>query len=648
MARSHSPWALPIIFFVVVFIIDIHVVVMAASASSESNTLLKFKASIAKTTALDSWNASTSPCTSWVGVRCIEGTVRGLQLENMGLSGTIDVESLMGLQFLRSISFLNNSFNCPIPSIWKLGALKSVYLSENQFSGEIPDDAFEEMGSLKFLYLADNKLTGKIPSSLAKLPKLLELELDGNKFEGNIPDFQQKNLRLVRVANNQLEGPIPATLSNMDSSSFAGNKGLCGAPLGACETPSKKSSSLPIIIAGFVAVVVVAVLVVAVVAVSTRRRSRQTEQLGRPSSISSRKKVVAFQDDQMETRSQDHSTTSSSKGENGRLTFVRDDRERFELQDLLRASAEVLGSGSFGSSYKAVLTSGKAMVVKRFRHMNKVGREDFQEHMRRLGRLRHPNLLPLVAYYYRKEEKLLVSDFIGNGSLASRLHSNRTEDQQGLDWPIRLKIIKGATSAMAYLHKELPSLSVPHAHLKSSNVILNESCEPLLTDYGLLPVVNNEHAAQIMVAYKSPEYAEHGGGRVTKKSDVWCLGTLILELLTGKLPMNYLKQGKGNSHQEPDLASWVNSVPREEWTGEVFDTEMAGTRNGEGEMMKLLKIGLSCCEVDVEKRLDLDEAVEKIGEVRERDNDDGFSCSYASEDMYSAREEDFSHSMNRE
>lgn len=105
-----------------------------------------------------------------------------------------------------------------------------------------------------------------------------------------------------------------------------------------------------------------------------------------------------------------------------KLSFVRDDRERFDMQDLLRASAEVLGSGCFGSSYKAALLSGPVMVVKRYKQMNNVGKEDFQEHMRRIGRLAHPNLLPLVAYYYKKEEKLLISDHVQKGSLAVHLH----------------------------------------------------------------------------------------------------------------------------------------------------------------------------------------------------------------------------------
>lgn len=168
-------------------------------------------------------------------------------------------------------------------------------------------------------------------------------------------------------------------------------------------------------------------------------------------------------------------------------------------------------------------------------------------------------------------------------------------------------------------------LTIPHGHLKSSNVLLNDSYEPLLTDYALVPVMNQTHASQIMVAYKSPECAERG--RPSRKSDVWSFGILILEMLTGKFPANYLRQGRAGT----DLASWVNSVVREEWTGEVFDSEMNGTKNGEGEMLKLLQIGLGCCEMDVEKRWDLRMALEKIEELIEEENDEKENSSCATE-----------------
>lgn len=214
----------------------------------------------------------------------------------------------------------------------------------------------------------------------------------------------------------------------------------------------------------------------------------------------------------------------------------------------------------------------------------------------------------------------------------------RGPNEAGLEWATRLRIIKGVARGMAYLYKELPSLALPHGHLKSSNVLLDGTLEPLVADYALAPVMNKDHAQQFMVAYKSPESMQND--RVTRKTDVWSMGILILELLTGRFPANYLKSGRGPG---ADLATWVHSVVREEWTGEVFDKEMRVARNGEGQMLRLLKIGMCCCEWNVDKRWDLKEAVERIQELKERDSDDD----YSSGDAYSSRamtDEDFSFS----
>lgn len=620
-------------------------------ALNETVTLINFKASLDNSDVpLQNWKASGVPCIGktpqFKGVICTDdGKVWGLQLEGMGLSGTLNISLLLGLQNMRTISFMNNSFQGSLPDIKKLGALKNLYLSNNRFNGDIPDDAFDNMVWLKKVYLSHNQFTGPIPTSLTKLPKLLELRLDENKFHGEIPDFPQRGLQFVNVSNNHFEGAVPESLSKEDPRLLSGNAGLCGQPLTPC--PKKKSKTL--VVAIIVVVVGCALLLFfAVLIFLCRRRRRNPElpsQLGKISSMEKPKKGVFGQGHQMEQVSSEN-LSAGKKADHGKLVFVRNDREKFDLQDLLRASAEILGSGSFGSSYKAALLGGPVMVVKRYRQMNNLGREGFHEHMKRLGSLGHPNLLSLVSYFYKKEEKLLVSNFVQNGSLAHHLHGNRTPDTPALNWPTRLNIIKGVARGLAYLYNELPSIIVAHGHLKSTNVLLTHSFEPLLTDYCLLPVINRDHAVQYMVAYKSPEYSQHG--RLSPKTDVWSLGILILEMITGKFPENYLTQNQGDG--DADLAKWVNSVVREEWTGEVFDKELKGTKHAEGEMLKLLKIALGCCNKDVDRRWALNEAVARIEELKERDNDSDDFSSYASEgDVYSSRamtEDDFSFSMN--
>ncbi|TKY44499.1 Pollen receptor kinase 1 [Spatholobus suberectus] len=594
-------------------------------SASDTDSLLKFKESLQNNHALSSWNASIPPCSAgaanWPRVQCYKGHVWGLKLENMRLKGVIDVHSLEDLPYLRTISLMNNDFDTTWPDLNKVAGLKTLYLSNNKFSGEVPAQAFQGMQWLKKIQLSNNQFTGPIPISLTSMPRLMELRLEGNKFTGPIPNFQHP-LKSFSVANNQLEGEIPASLRNMPASSFSGNERLCGAPLGACS--SKKKSTVSIVVV--VVLVIVALIVIGAVILLVLRRRRKQVPAGSTENPSTAQKKAGSREPSDEGSHRSRvSSHSSRKGDSMRLSFVRDDREQFDLQELLRASAEILGSGCFSSSYKAALLDGPVMVVKRFKQMNNVGKEEFQEHMRRIGRLNHPNLLPLVAYYYRKEEKLLITDYVHNGSLAVRLHGYQALGQPSLDWASRLKIAKGIAKGLEYLYRDLPSLIAAHGHLKSSNVLLGESLEPILTDYGLVPVINQELAPDIMVMYKSPEYVQHG--RITKKTDVWSLGILILEILTGNFPANCL-QGKGS---ELSLANWVHSVVPEEWSSEVFDKDMEANKNSEGEMVKLLKIALACCEADVDKRWNLKEAVDRIQEVKERDDEEDSYSSNASE-----------------
>lgn len=194
-----------------------------------SDALVQFKNSLANGAApLASWDPQAAPpCAgnraNWAGVLCSSaGDVRGLRLESMGLEGAVDVAPLASLPHLRTLSFMNNTLIGAVPDLKRLGRLRSVYLSYNHFSGEIPGDSFAGMRFLKKVLLSNNELEGKIPPSLAELPRLVVLRADGNKFSGKIPDFGQQSLKRINVSNNELEGPIPQSLSKMDLSAFSG------------------------------------------------------------------------------------------------------------------------------------------------------------------------------------------------------------------------------------------------------------------------------------------------------------------------------------------------------------------------------------------------------------------------------------------
>lgn len=197
-----------------------------SSGGDDAETLLKFKSSLSNNFALSNWANSTVPCANntpkWTGLLCSDGNVLGLRLENMNLSGLIDIDTLAQLPLLRSLSFMYNNFDGPMLSVKKLASLRALYLSYNKFSGEVPEDAFSGMNNLKKLHLAGNQFKGKIPISVAT-EKLVELSIEDNQFEGKIPNFPgTAQLTTLNMANNRLEGKIPASLSKFNPSSFTG------------------------------------------------------------------------------------------------------------------------------------------------------------------------------------------------------------------------------------------------------------------------------------------------------------------------------------------------------------------------------------------------------------------------------------------
>lgn len=418
---------------------------ISSLSGDEGDALLKFKESLKNVDALRSWVPGSRVCNGWAGVICFNGIVTGLHLSDMGLSGEINIDALESIRSMRTISFVNNSFSGPMPEFNRLGAIKSLLLSTNQFSGEIPTGFFLRMQSLKKVWLSQNKFSGNIPPSLAQLPNLMELHIEGNQFSGQIPEIKTDKLVSVDFSYNKLSGPIPAGLSKFGANSFAGNDGLCGKQVGkecpdteepmAAAVPNEaqsssgqskgESSAFGTVVWTIGGILVTGILLI--VLFSSRHRHNDFEVL-------EKEKVHEAVEANLPVTKRDASSKKGSvskkgsqhgKGSAGDLVIVNDERGSFGMADLMKAAAEVLGNGALGSAYKAVMASGLSVVVKRMREMNALAKDGFDAEMRRFGKIRHPNILTPLAYHYRREEKLLVSEYIPKGSLLYVLHGKR-------------------------------------------------------------------------------------------------------------------------------------------------------------------------------------------------------------------------------
>ncbi|RZS05791.1 hypothetical protein BHM03_00036345 [Ensete ventricosum] len=297
--------------------------------------------------------------------------------------------------------------------------------------------------------------------------------------------------------------------------------------------------------------------------------------------------------------------TVAEAAEKNRLVFMGSGGEyRFDLEDLLRASAEVLGKGSVGTSYKAVLEEGTIVVVKRLKDVA-VSRREFEEHVRTLGQLeRMDNLLPLRAYYYSKNEKLIVLDYLPVGSLSSLLHGRRGWGRTPLGWESRMRIALAAGRGISHLHT---SARIVHGNIKASNVLLRSDLHSVVvSDFGLHPLFGSATPPYSGVGYRAPEVLETR--RPTFKSDVYSFGVLLLELLSGKAP----------GEEGIDLPRWVQSVVREEWTAEVFDVELMRYPTTEEEMVQLLQIAMSCVATMPDARPDFPEVVRMMEDIANR------------------------------
>ncbi|CAN6934237.1 unnamed protein product [Brassica oleracea] len=277
----------------------------------------------------------------------------------------------------------------------------------------------------------------------------------------------------------------------------------------------------------------------------------------------------------------------------GKIVFFGGSNYTFDLDDLLAASAEILGRGAFGSTYKVAVDDDTATVVVKRLERVVVGRREFEQTMEIVGSIKHENVAELKAYYYSKNDKLAVYSYYSKGNLFEVLHG---ENGVSLDWESRLRIAIGAARGLAIIH-EADDRKLVHGNIKSSTIFIDSQCNGCICDLGLTAITRSLPQTSVCSSgYHAPEVTDRR--KCTQFSDVYSFGVVLLELLTGKSPASPLPGDLENM----DLASWIRSVVSKEWTGEVFDIELMKQIGIEEEMVEMLQIGLACVALNPQDR----------------------------------------------
>ncbi|XP_045813772.1 probable LRR receptor-like serine/threonine-protein kinase At3g47570 isoform X3 [Trifolium pratense] len=527
-----------------------------------------------------------------------------LKLSQNKFRGTIPLEVFNLFSLTNLLDLSHNSLSGSLPK--EVGMLKNIDwldVSENHLSGNIPE-TIGECVSLEYLNLQGNSFNGTIPSSLASHKGLRYLDLSRNQFYGPIPDAMQNisSLEYLDVSYNMLEGEVPiyGVFGNATQVEIIGNNKLCGGiaqlhlppcHINGIKHPKHHEFRFIIVI---VSVVSFLLILSFIITIYWMRKRNQKQSFDSPTIDQLTK--VSYQ--------------ALHRGTDG-----------FSTRNLI-------GSGSFGSVYRGNLVSEDNFVAVKVLDLQKQGaHKSFIVECNALKNIRHRNLVKILTCcsstdYTGQEFKALVFDYMKNGCLEQWLHPEilNAEPPTTLDLSHRLNIIIDVASALHYLHHECEQLVI-HCDLKPSNVLLDNDMVAHVSDFGIsrliLTIGGTSHkdtstiGIKGTVGYAPPEYGM--GFEVSTCGDMYTVGILVLEMLTGRRPTDETLEDGQNLHNFVRISFPDNLI-------NILDPHIlsrdAGVsiRDGNSEnlfprveecLISLFKIGLVCSMESPKERMNI-------------------------------------------
>ncbi|KAI4369264.1 hypothetical protein MLD38_017724 [Melastoma candidum] len=406
--------------------------------------------------------------------------------------------------------------------------ITSVTFSRQGFTGTI-SPAFAELPSLKSLLLNDNHLTGSIPSSLTKLPQLQTLDVSNNNLSGLVPTFPS-TVKFISSGNPLLGKVLKGTDGGSTSGSTSDSSGSSG-------------SASAGLIAGLVVAVLVFLGVVLFVAYRFYYSKRRNGKPGRSRVRGQGKQVPMNQAADPNGMDPHDGIHDEMLGDDSNILGFEGGNVSISI-DVLRgvtddfSDVNEAGRGGFGVVYRGVLHDGTMIAVKRMEcsAVGSKGMSEFQAEINVLTKVRHRHLVALLGYCVNGNERLLVYEYMPQGSLTQRLFEWERMGYQPLSWKQRITIALDVARGVEYLHS-LAQQSFIHRDLKPSNILLGDDLRAKVADFGLVkPAPEGKYSLETRLAgtfgYLAPEYA--ATGRVTTKVDVYAFGVVLMEMLTGR------------------------------------------------------------------------------------------------------------------
>jgi Leucine-rich repeat (LRR) protein/tRNA A-37 threonylcarbamoyl transferase component Bud32 len=394
-----------------------------------------------------------------------------LTLSMNNLSGTIPPE----IGYLPDLAYLDlaaNNLSGPIPrQLGDCSKMLFLNLSRNNFLQGIPIEIGNLFSLQVLLDLSRNSLTEEIPWQLGQLVKLEILDLSHNQLNGSIPSSfnEMQSLRLVDFSYNRLEGPIPdnKAFEEAQNEAFRNNRGLCGNHTGltSCHPPLKDAKqskvAVLIIVVPIPAAVFFLTVIVGMLFVLKKGRKKESNELRDDSSR--------------------HGNLFAIWRYDGNLVFedIKEATESFDAK-------YCIGEGATGTVYKAELSSGQVVAVKKLQCSQMEDRKSYESEIRALTKIRHRNIVKLHGFCSQAQRSFLIYEYLERGSIAKILSS--VGQSKELDWMKRINIVKGVANALDYMHHNC-SPPIIHRDISSNNILLDANHEAHVSDFGTARLV---------------------------------------------------------------------------------------------------------------------------------------------------------------